>query len=268
MKNRYHPIQVKLLCLLAAFYLGSFCIAKEPLRVGWEHYPPQQWMDENGELQGVDIDIIRAVAERSGYELKFVHMPWRRLINISMKNGDIDIGLDAAKSIGRQHLYYSSIPYFPSDSALFINKGDAEKFKQIQRLADIIESDVSLAVIENFVYSKEYNELYDDPDFNRHLVVVKDAEQATKLLLAGRVDGVLLEQYSYQKLESQWDISVEIIRHSDLGINEDDSGSFLVYSKASVSKEVAEKLNRALEQLKAEGFLDEMRERFLTAQGL
>lgn len=253
----------RVLCFLVVMCICQLLSAKETLTVGWEHYPPQQWMDDNGDLQGIDIDIIKAIADKAGYELRFIHMPWKRLINISMKNGDIDIGLDAAKSADRPYLYYSSIPYFPSDSALFINSGDSNKFRHVRRLPDIIGRELTLAVIENFIYSKEYSELYENPEFKNRLVEVKTREQATKLLLAGRVDGILLEQYSYKQLEAQWDISVKIIKHSDLAINEHDSGSFIVYSKASVSRQQADKLNQALEQLQKEGFLDKMREQFL-----
>ena len=163
-------------------------------------------------------------------------------------------------------MHYSSIPYFPANSALYIREADAEQFKTVHGLTDLMQQNFKIGVIDNFVYSKEYYELFDDQQFKNKLVIANDEVQCFKLLLAGRVDGVLLEHYSFKKLLHTMKPKINLVRHSDLGLNSQESGSYIIYSKASVNYQQAARLNKALESLKAEGVLDRIIESFVVDQ--
>ena len=248
---------------LVLMLLSMPAASREQLKVGWEHYPPQQWQDQQGEIRGVDIEVIRAIAERAGFDLEFVKMPWRRLVNVSLRQGDIDIALDAARIDAINFVHYSSIPYFPSDSALFIREDDEYKFKSIKRLPDLMNSDLKIGVIENFNYSKEYDELLYKPAFKNKLTVAKDEELCFKMLLASRVDGILLEHYSFKKMQLKMQPKIGLKLYSDLDMNEETSGSYIIYSKASVSDSQLKRMNQALEGLKRDGSLSKIIDAFI-----
>jgi len=53
-------------------------------------YAPFESQNEKGEIVGFDIDIVRAVAQKAGLEVKFVNTPWEGIFN-ALKQGDRDL---------------------------------------------------------------------------------------------------------------------------------------------------------------------------------
>ena len=53
-------------------------------------YAPFESQNEKGEIVGFDIDIVKAVAQKAGLEVKFVNTPWEGIFN-ALKQGDRDL---------------------------------------------------------------------------------------------------------------------------------------------------------------------------------
>ena len=53
-------------------------------------YAPFESQNEKGEIVGFDIDIVSAIAKRSGIEVKFVNTPWEGIFN-ALTQGDRDL---------------------------------------------------------------------------------------------------------------------------------------------------------------------------------
>lgn len=53
-------------------------------------YAPFESQNENGEIVGFDIDIVKAAAAKAGIAVKFVNTPWEGIFN-ALKQGDRDI---------------------------------------------------------------------------------------------------------------------------------------------------------------------------------
>ena len=65
----------------AAFSLAATAASADSVRIGTEGaYPPFNFIDENGELKGFDIDITRALCEAAEFECEFVIQDWDGMI--------------------------------------------------------------------------------------------------------------------------------------------------------------------------------------------
>ncbi len=53
-------------------------------------YAPFESQNENGEIVGFDIDVVRAAAAKAGIAVKFVNTPWEGIFN-ALKQGDRDL---------------------------------------------------------------------------------------------------------------------------------------------------------------------------------
>ena len=53
-------------------------------------YPPFESLTESGDIEGFDVDLANAIAEKLGVEAEFVNTPYEGLI-AGLENGDFDI---------------------------------------------------------------------------------------------------------------------------------------------------------------------------------
>lgn len=57
-------------------------------------YAPMEYMDKDGNIVGVDIDVINAIAEEAGLEIEIKNYGWEALF-VAVQNGEIDIATSA-----------------------------------------------------------------------------------------------------------------------------------------------------------------------------
>lgn len=81
------------------------------------HY---QWA--NGELTGIDADVLRTVANRLGYSIVFMPLPWPRVM-LMAKEKSIDGVLDLAPTAQRKKfLSYASTPISMESTVFWVKK--------------------------------------------------------------------------------------------------------------------------------------------------
>lgn len=87
----------KILALILTLMLVVTCFAgcgkKETLVMGTEaFFPPYEYVDDNGEIVGIDVEIAKAVADKLGMELEIKDMKFDSLLT-AVQGGSIDIAL-------------------------------------------------------------------------------------------------------------------------------------------------------------------------------
>jgi len=253
-------------CLLFALLLHTSVLAQDRLTVGWVDAPPYQWQDENGKLHGLDIEMARLILHKAGFEAEFRKMPWNRILKAGLRNGDIDIALGATKTAERESFSrYSHIPYVTNDNGLFILDSNHEKYSAIQSLHDTLNYDITIGVKRGSIYSKEYEALLNDPKFSKKLSFAPRDELLLKMLISGRVEAIISGRIATRRTIKQLQGPNEIILHSHLRIRFGNSGSYLMYSKKSVSVAQSERLNNAMSVLQKDGSFDTIINKYLLA---
>lgn len=112
--------------------------ARETLRVGTEPtFAPFEFMDtESREFVGYDIDLIRAIADKAGYDIKVVNMGFDALIP-ALSTGVVDVvaaGLTITEERAKRVDFTE--PYYTAGLSILVRKQDAEKYKDFNSLAN------------------------------------------------------------------------------------------------------------------------------------
>ncbi|MBL3592548.1 MAG: transporter substrate-binding domain-containing protein [Synergistaceae bacterium] len=77
-----------LLCLCCLFAVPA---SAQTVRVGTEStYPPYEFRDASGALVGFDIDLVKLLADRLDWKIRWVEMPFDALIP-ALEEGEIDL---------------------------------------------------------------------------------------------------------------------------------------------------------------------------------
>ena len=85
-------------------------------------YPPFEFIDENNEIAGFDIDLAKAIADELGAETEFISFEWDALLAaLGADSQDFDFGISAMTiTEERQQSILFSDPYFVSFQALAV----------------------------------------------------------------------------------------------------------------------------------------------------
>ena len=228
----------------------------DSLSLGWEDWKPYQYQSSDGELTGLDIDLVKAVFENHGRSLKFVQLPWKRHLG-NVESGRIDLAASASKTPEREEYAYFSDPYRSESAALFIRKADQGKF-QFSSLRDIIGTEFSLAVVRGYYYGEEFSELMKNEDFRKHVHEVNDNQLAQRQLVRGRVDGFLEDPIAASVELEEEGVADQVI--NVLAIYSDDI--YVMFSKKTLSESDVEAFNRSLEEIRNSGHYDNILGRY------
>ncbi len=95
-------------------------------------YAPFESQNEQGEIVGFDIEVVKAIAAKAGFEVKFVNTPWEGIFN-ALGQGDRDMVVSAVTiTEERKQTMDFSNPYF--DAAQLIAVKEDSK---VAKLADL-----------------------------------------------------------------------------------------------------------------------------------
>lgn len=253
---KQHLIKNLVLALLASG-LSLSAYADCNLTSGWEPWEPYQFA-QNGQATGLDNDLVRAILEKAGCQVKFVERPWARILK-EVEDGATHIAPGASISEERQQYANFSHPYRDETMVLLVRKGEAGKYP-INNIKDIAGMDFKLGVVRDYFYGDDFKAAMENPAFDSKTQKVPSDTANLKKLVSGRVDGILIDKYTGPYLARQEGIFDKIEMHP-VAVNSNDI--FLMFSKKSVDAATVEKINVALEQLKADGSYNAILDKYL-----
>lgn len=121
-------------CFAAAF--SASAIAAEPTYVvgSGGTYRPFEYENAQKQLEGFDIDIIKAVAKAENFNVKLINTPWEGIF-ATLGSGDRDIIISGITITDkRKQMVDFSTPYFPAEQSIVVPKGS--KIDSIAALKD------------------------------------------------------------------------------------------------------------------------------------
>ncbi|WP_430784663.1 transporter substrate-binding domain-containing protein [Virgibacillus flavescens] len=212
-------------------------------------YPPFEFQ-EGDEYKGIDVDLIRAIAEDQDFEIKLEPMDFSGIIP-AMQAGELDIAI-AGMSITdkRKETVDFSEPYFEAGLSLVVAEGNSE----ITSLEDLKGKTVAVkkgTTGANFA-------LENKDKYGYEIVQVNDSTSMFQEVANGTADA-LIEDYpviSYAIAES--DLKLQVVGDR---LNGDNYGIAVLKGE---NDELLKKINDGLASLKESGKYDEILNTYLS----
>ena len=218
------------------------------LRVGTEGvYAPFSYHDPaTGQLTGYDIDVARAVAEKVGVRVEFVETPWDSMFAALEANRFDVVANEVTITPERQAKYDLSQPYSVGEGVIVTRADD----NSITSLADLKGKVAGENATSNWSQIAR--------DAGARVEAVEGFTQAITLLNQGRVDVVVNDSIAvYAYLAETNATSVKIAGE----VGEKSEQGFAARKDSGLLPE----LNTALDELRADGTLAAISQRYLKA---
>ncbi len=219
---------------------GALVIATEGTWAPWTYH------DERGELVGFDIEVAKAVCDKLGVEAQFVEGEWDGLLAgidagryDTMANG-VDITPD------RREKYDFSTPYAYIRTALMVRADD----DTITSFEDLEGKSTANTISSTYAQLAE--------SYGAKVTGVDDLNQTIELLLQGRIDATLNAEVTYYDYIAQHpDANIKVA-----ALTEEANHIAMPFPKGEASKALREEVDKALEELRGEGKLGEISQKY------
>jgi PAS domain S-box-containing protein len=111
---------------LHAKWFAALELPSHRIVIGGDHnYPPFEFIDENGEPAGFNVDLVRAVAEEVGLDIDIQLGPWTQ-IREALERGEIDAVQGMLYSEERDRVYDFTQPYTVNHYVSVVRKGEGD----------------------------------------------------------------------------------------------------------------------------------------------
>jgi polar amino acid transport system substrate-binding protein len=214
-------------------------------------YAPFESQNEKGEIVGLTIDVLTAVAQKAGIEVKFVNTPWDGIFN-SLQQGDRDM---LASSITitdeRKQTMDFTNPYFDAYQLIAVKQNSkVAKFDDLKKL--------KVGVQTGTTGDEAVTKL-----LGKNSTAIKRFEStplALKELEAGGVDAVVADNgVVVNYVTNNADAKFKTV--SDKAFVPEQYG----FAVKKGNTELLEKLNKGLADIKADGTYDQIHAKYFGA---
>ncbi|WP_245555335.1 substrate-binding periplasmic protein [Hahella ganghwensis] len=211
--------------------------------VNQTNWRPYMYINDKGDMAGLDHELVKAILETAGCDYEFVQMPSKRAL-LELENGRLDMVAGASITPEREKYGRFTASYRDETMVLFIRQDQAGYFpaKTLDQLLNNYQ--LILGAVIGAYYGAEYK-AQDQKQLSRknQLVLLKDNQALLPLLLNYRVDLVVGDKVSLSFIANELDIADQVAIHEHV-LNRD-LVHFLL-SKKSTTAEDVDKINQAI----------------------
>lgn len=158
------------------------------LRVGTTaDFPPLAMRDRDGQLIGLEVDLVKALATTMNVKVRFAEIPFAELIP-SVERGDVDLALAGMTITPERNARVAFAgPYLISGNTLLARSRELAETEDPAQLDDPKLSFAALEASTSAAFVRQHMP-------KAKLVTVPDNDAGVKALLAGQVDGMISDQ--------------------------------------------------------------------------
>ena len=150
--------------------------------------PPMTAITKKGELIGLDIDIAKAIADALGVKIKFVSMPFAKLLP-ALEANQVNMVLSGMTITPKRNQKVAFVgPYYVSGKGIL---AVAEKYAALQEATGLNTPEVTVAALKNSTSQKFAETLIP----KAKLILTNSYEEAIDFLLKGKIDVVVADFY-------------------------------------------------------------------------
>ncbi len=211
--------------------------------VGCDSYPPANYLDENGDPAGFDVDITTEAFGRMGYAPSFKYINWEEKADL-VAAGEIDCIAGCFTMTGRERDYRWAGPYLRSRQVVAVDPSSS-----IYTLADL-EGKVVAVQSTTKPEGIFLNRTKEGLPQVRKLYSFADRSLLYPALSKGYVDAVAAHEMSIQQYEQDYGIEYRILDESLLEV-----GLGVAFYKDD-ERGIAEQLDAVFEEMLADGSME------------
>lgn len=227
----------------------SEALADGVLTVGTNaEFPPFEYVGDDGEPDGFDMALVKAIGEKMGVEVQIENMEFASLVSsigskIDIAAAGMTVTDERKETVDFTNSYYEAVQYviLPADSE--IATADDLKDKTIG---------VQLGTTGDFIAEELTSNV---SQYNKAVDAVND-------LVNGRVDLVIIDKNPALVFESKFEGQVVAVDGAEFGFEPEEYAIALPKGDTAL----ADQINAAIDELKADGTFDELVKTYIEAE--
>ncbi|WP_432464562.1 MULTISPECIES: substrate-binding periplasmic protein [unclassified Agarivorans] len=247
----------RLVVLFIGFFYSQFIYSTHLNLATLDDFKPFVWCNGAG-AQGIDVEIIRELARRTGFTFKIRCYPWARALE-NVQYGVSDGAFSAFKTETRErYAFFSNTPLHVSTFKVFVRKDHQFVFNQLE---DLYQRNIGL--VRNFTISSTFDQAVQRGQI--HVEAVVNTEQNIKKLIKGRIDAFVENEYVALYTIKQMGLSEQIVALAKPVIQPREA--YLIVSKAAKydrKSEVMVTLNQTLSEMMNDGSISQITAHFIS----
>ncbi|HIV51698.1 MAG TPA: transporter substrate-binding domain-containing protein [Candidatus Faecalibacterium intestinipullorum] len=219
---------------------GTLVVATEGAWSPWTYH------DESDKLVGYDVEVATALAEKLGVKAEFVEGAWDGLF-AGLDSGRYDMVCNGVELTEERALTYDfTVPYGYIHTALAVRSDNTD----ITTFEDLAGKTTANSIASTYMTLAE--------SYGAEVLGIDTLDETIQMLVAGRVDATLnadVSFYDYLNVHPEADFKI-------VALTEDASQVCIPVRKGEETATLLAALNEAIEELRADGTLAEISQRY------
>lgn len=202
---------------LDSLILDKYCkiYLKDTYTVGMnKDYPPFSYLDENGEPTGFDVESLKWIADKYGFNVEYEYMPWSSGI-YAVENYNIDMFYSALSITDERSTKVTfTNPYYSVGNAVAQKKGSGfnqKMFENGEIIIGVIDGTTPAEWLSEFFGEEKYLKMIEDGVIKLY----PDSDSRLNAFLNGETDVIFSNTPSVKNIADNYSLDVIAVYTSD-----------------------------------------------------